>query len=74
MQGGLLFPPGPKAVVRQDRKATGQRLEKREALTKTRYADNAKDTLCRNVTIYGHCRYENKGTRGWEMLEKVPQD
>lgn len=23
--------------------------------------ENAKDTLCRNVTIYGHCRYEDKG-------------
>ncbi|KAI4268722.1 MAG: hypothetical protein L6R38_007738 [Xanthoria sp. 2 TBL-2021] len=23
--------------------------------------ENAKDTLCRNVTIYGHCRYEEKG-------------
>ncbi|KZF19720.1 hypothetical protein L228DRAFT_250792 [Xylona heveae TC161] len=22
---------------------------------------DAKDTLCRNVTIYGHCRYEDKG-------------
>lgn len=24
-------------------------------------ADNAKDTLCRNVLIYGHCRYEDQG-------------
>ncbi|KAJ9300554.1 hypothetical protein DTO271G3_1718 [Paecilomyces variotii] len=24
-------------------------------------AENAKDTLCRNVTIYGRCRYEDKG-------------
>lgn len=24
--------------------------------------ENAKDTLCRNVTIYGRCRYEDKGT------------
>jgi hypothetical protein len=23
--------------------------------------ENTKDTLCRNVTIYGHCRYEDKG-------------
>jgi hypothetical protein len=22
---------------------------------------NAKETLCRNVTIYGHCRFEDKG-------------
>lgn len=25
--------------------------------------DNAKDTLCRNVTIYGRCRYEDKGIK-----------
>lgn len=25
------------------------------------YPENAKDTLCRNVTIYGRCRYEDKG-------------
>jgi hypothetical protein len=24
-------------------------------------AENAKDTLCRNVLIYGHCRYEDQG-------------
>ena len=24
-------------------------------------SDNVKDTLCRNVMIYGHCRYEEKG-------------
>lgn len=23
--------------------------------------ENAKDTLCRNVSIYGYCRYEDKG-------------
>lgn len=27
----------------------------------SREKENAKDTLCRNVTIYGHCRYEEKG-------------
>ncbi len=26
--------------------------------------ENAKDTLCRNVTIYGHCRYKEKGGHG----------
>lgn len=26
--------------------------------------ENAKDTLCRNVTIYGRCRYEDKGIGG----------
>jgi hypothetical protein len=25
------------------------------------FEDIAKDTLCRNVTIYGKCRYEDKG-------------
>lgn len=24
-------------------------------------SENAKDTLCRNVSIYGYCRYEDKG-------------
>ncbi len=24
-------------------------------------AESAKETLCRNVTIYGKCRYEDKG-------------
>ncbi|EED21333.1 poly(A)-binding protein-dependent poly(A) ribonuclease, putative [Talaromyces stipitatus ATCC 10500] len=28
---------------------------------KLRGRENAKDTLCRNVTIYGKCRYEDKG-------------
>ncbi|KAH8654487.1 hypothetical protein BGZ60DRAFT_386045 [Tricladium varicosporioides] len=23
--------------------------------------ENSKDTLCRNVLIYGHCRYEEQG-------------
>lgn len=23
--------------------------------------ENAKETLCRNVLIYGHCRYEDQG-------------
>ena len=27
------------------------------------WTENAKDTLCRNVTIYGKCRYEDKGRR-----------
>jgi len=26
-----------------------------------RGTENAKDTLCRNVVIYGHCRYEDQG-------------
>ena len=29
--------------------------------------DNAKDTLCRNVMIYGHCRFEDKGLQPHEM-------
>ncbi|KAL2863761.1 PAN-complex poly(A)-binding subunit PAN3 [Aspergillus lucknowensis] len=28
---------------------------------KIKARENAKDTLCRNVTIYGRCRYEDKG-------------
>ncbi|KAJ6137449.1 Zinc finger CCCH-type [Penicillium samsonianum] len=28
---------------------------------KMKSRENAKDTLCRNVTIYGRCRYEDKG-------------
>lgn len=28
---------------------------------KSKNKDNAKDILCRNVTIYGKCRYEDKG-------------
>lgn len=37
--------------------------------------ENAKDTLCRNVTIYGRCRYEDKGfsldtlsCEAWELF------
>jgi PAB-dependent poly(A)-specific ribonuclease subunit 3 len=31
-------------------------------MTLTRsFPENAKETLCRNVTIYGRCRYEDKG-------------
>jgi PAB-dependent poly(A)-specific ribonuclease subunit 3 len=26
-----------------------------------RNLENSKDTLCRNVLIYGHCRYEDQG-------------
>lgn len=30
-------------------------------------SENTKDTLCRNVTIYGKCRYEDKG-----MIQFIP--
>lgn len=30
-------------------------------LTDKAVSENAKDTLCRNVLIYGHCRYEDQG-------------
>jgi hypothetical protein len=33
--------------------------------------ENVKGTLCRNVTIYGHCRYENKGTRLGHMYSRL---
>jgi hypothetical protein len=32
-------------------------------LTWERMVENAKDTLCRNVTIYGKCRFEDKGEK-----------
>lgn len=32
------------------------------------FLENAKDTLCRNVTIYGRCRYEDKGTANRFLL------
>ncbi|KEF56974.1 PAB-dependent poly(A)-specific ribonuclease subunit pan3 [Exophiala aquamarina CBS 119918] len=32
--------------------------------------ENAKDTLCRNVTIYGKCRYEDKGCAFNHNVEK----
>jgi len=35
--------------------------ESRTSLTGDAGTENAKDTLCRNVTIYGRCRYEDKG-------------
>ncbi|KAJ5126910.1 PAB-dependent poly(A)-specific ribonuclease subunit 3 [Penicillium atrosanguineum] len=35
--------------------------EPRTSLTGDIGTENAKDTLCRNVTIYGRCRYEDKG-------------
>ena len=30
-------------------------------LTAALMTENAKDTLCRNVTIYGSCRFQDKG-------------
>ncbi|PGH28290.1 PAB-dependent poly(A)-specific ribonuclease subunit PAN3 [Polytolypa hystricis UAMH7299] len=42
-----------KGTVDDSRRATGS--------PKIKGRDNAKDTLCRNVTIYGRCRYEDKG-------------
>ncbi|KIW43940.1 uncharacterized protein PV06_04986 [Exophiala oligosperma] len=32
--------------------------------------ENAKDTLCRNVTIYGKCRYEDKGCAFSHNIDK----
>ncbi|KAJ9616636.1 Peroxisomal membrane protein PAS20 [Cladophialophora chaetospira] len=37
---------------------------------KLRSKENAKDTLCRNVTIYGKCRYEDKGCRYNHTIQK----
>lgn len=57
MLGGELSPQGQRVVVYPDNEAGS----KEWALTGSLLADTTKDTLCRNVTIYGHCRYENKG-------------
>ncbi len=27
------------------------------------HPENAKNTICRNITIYGHCRYEREGKK-----------
>ncbi|OJD23498.1 PAB-dependent poly(A)-specific ribonuclease subunit PAN3 [Blastomyces percursus] len=42
-----------KANLDESRRSTGS--------PKLKGRENAKDTLCRNVTIYGRCRYEDKG-------------
>ncbi|KAJ9616509.1 PAB-dependent poly(A)-specific ribonuclease subunit 3 [Cladophialophora chaetospira] len=36
--------------------------------------ETAKDTLCRNVTIYGKCRYEDKGCAFNHTIEKASSD
>ncbi|EHY57233.1 PAB-dependent poly(A)-specific ribonuclease subunit 3 [Exophiala dermatitidis] len=36
--------------------------------------ENARDTLCRNVTIYGKCRYEDKGCAFNHNIEKATSD
>ncbi|KIX07740.1 uncharacterized protein Z518_02394 [Rhinocladiella mackenziei CBS 650.93] len=36
--------------------------------------ENAKETLCRNVTIYGKCRYEDKGCAFSHNIEKAASD
>ncbi|KAF8854360.1 PAB-dependent poly(A)-specific ribonuclease subunit PAN3 [Acephala macrosclerotiorum] len=36
-------------------------LRKPASSPKPRGKENQKDTLCRNVVIYGHCRYEDQG-------------
>lgn len=36
-------------------------LRKPAGSPRPRGRENAKDTLCRNVLIYGHCRYEDQG-------------
>ncbi|KAJ5274665.1 Zinc finger CCCH-type [Penicillium chrysogenum] len=44
---------GGKPPLEDTRRTTGS--------PKMKSRENAKDTLCRNVTIYGRCRYEDKG-------------
>ncbi|KAK5096534.1 PAB-dependent poly(A)-specific ribonuclease subunit 3 [Exophiala xenobiotica] len=38
---------------------------------KSKNKDNAKEILCRNVTIYGKCRYEDKGCAFNHKVEKA---
>ncbi|KAF6238459.1 hypothetical protein HO173_003426 [Letharia columbiana] len=42
-------------------KGTVEDARRPESSPRPKGRENAKDTLCRNVTIYGHCRYEDKG-------------
>ena len=42
-------------------RGTSKMTDKRRGVANGRMTENAKDTLCRNVTIYGKCRYEDKG-------------
>lgn len=37
-------------------------------------SENTKETLCRNVTIYGKCRYEDKGDCSTEVLHRISVD
>ncbi|CZS96506.1 uncharacterized protein RAG0_05798 [Rhynchosporium agropyri] len=42
-------------------KQSGTWKEELELRLIGRDPENSKDTLCRNVTIYGHCRWEDSG-------------
>lgn len=68
MCGGLIHLLDRRGVVRVGIYSTrdascSTRLGGRLWLISVPRKENAKDTLCRNVTIYGHCRYEDKGGR-----------
>lgn len=62
---GTCTTPVPKRDVLRKRSKTGNDQSPECAtilMSNLSQADNAKDILCRNVTIYGKCRYEDKGT------------
>ena len=69
MRGGLNHLPDRRGVVRVGLYSFRDisRFTKSEGrpwlISSAGEKENAKDTLCRNVTIYGHCRYEDKGGR-----------
>ncbi|RNJ60878.1 PAB-dependent poly(A)-specific ribonuclease subunit 3 [Verticillium nonalfalfae] len=50
----------PKPKTRGESSSTRRTQPRAELLTAPVNAES-KDTLCRNVLIYGHCRYENSG-------------
>lgn len=61
--------PGQKGEVRQPRRWETETFEGLSqnhdpAVNFGPFSENAKNTLCRNVTIYGHCRFEDKGWLG----------
>lgn len=64
------------SVERRDGSAGAVRRGWEESRSQVFGTENAKETLCRNVTIYGRCRYEDKGIinlmcddRGAELTE-----
>lgn len=57
----ILVPKGENVKKRNKTKAHQSSQRAEILMCNLSDADNAKDILCRNVTIYGKCRYEDKG-------------